>query len=178
MSQPTGVVTLPAEFVGRQGNLPRHCSRHGLPAVRQKDFLLQSKVKIEGNRFMQVGGRGVLGMAERLDQHRKNVRVAEVRGWPLCGRCVRTRALWVSVAAAMFFGGLAVFVGSLIAAAVTDGMPWLAGVAVAGFALLPLSAFPFVLGSLPRLTGARTSPDGASVIVTNPSQAFTAELSR
>ncbi|RBM16220.1 hypothetical protein DI005_25565 [Prauserella sp. PE36] len=178
MPQRAGVVTLPADFVAREGNLPRHCARHGLPAVRQHDFLLQSKVKIEGNRFLQVGGRGVLGMAERLDQHGRKVRVAEVKGWPLCRRCVRTRALWLTVAATLFFGGLAAFAGSLIAAAVTDGMPWLAGVAVAGFALLPLSAFPFVLGSIPRLTGAETSPDGASVVIKNPSRAFTAELPR
>lgn len=176
MPHHNGVVTLPADFVGQPGNLPRHCSRHGLPAIRQKDFVLQSKVKIEGNRFMQVGGRGVLGMAERLDQHRKKVRVADVKGWPLCQKCTRTRALWLAIASTMFFGGLGAFVGSLIVGAVTDGMPWLAGVAVAGFVLMPLAAFPFVLGSLSRLTGAETSPDGASVIIENPSYAFTAEL--
>ncbi|WP_245992503.1 hypothetical protein [Prauserella muralis] len=115
-------------------------------------------------------------MAERLDQHRRNVRVADVKGWPLCRKCTRTRAWWLTVASVLFFGGLAAFAGALIVAGVTDGMPWLAGVAVAGFVLMPLSAFPFVLGSLPRLTGAQTSPDGASVIVTNPSEAFAAEV--
>lgn len=76
----------------------------------------------------------------------------------------------------MFFGGLAAFVGSLVVTAATDGMQWLAAVAVAGFALMPLAAFPFVMGSLPRLTRARISPDGASVAIENPSHAFTAEL--
>lgn len=61
-------------------------------------------------------------------------------------------------------------------AAVADGMQWLGGVAFAGFALLPLAAFPFSLGSLPRLTGARTSPDGAAVIIEAPTEAFAAEL--
>ncbi|MEU6646382.1 hypothetical protein ABZ863_28070 [Saccharomonospora sp. NPDC046836] len=177
MPQHTGVVTLPVDSVGQPGNLPRHCSRHGLSAVLQKDFVLQPKVKIEGNRFTQVSGRGVLGMAERLDQYRKKVRVADIKGWPLCQKCTRTRALWLTVASAMFFGGLAAFVGSLIAAAVTDGMQWLATVAVAGFALMPLAAVPFTMGSLPRLTRARTSPDGTSVIIESPSHAFTAELS-
>ncbi|MGH3470312.1 MAG: hypothetical protein ACRDQF_21550, partial [Thermocrispum sp.] len=87
MPDRTGVVTLPAEFVGRSGNLPSRCARHGQPAVQRKDFLLQSRVKIKGNRFMQVGGRGVLGMAERLDQYGKKVRVTGVKGWPLCRKC-------------------------------------------------------------------------------------------
>lgn len=176
MPYDTDAVTLPADFVGQPGNLPRHCSRHGLPAVRQKDFVLQSKVKIEGNRVMQVGGRGAVGMAERLDQHKKKVRLAEVKGWPLCQKCARTRAVWLTVASVLFFGGLVGLVGSLILGSVSDGMPWLAGVAVAGFALMPIAAFPFVLGSLSRITGAQTSPDGASVIIANPSRAFVAEL--
>ncbi|MBK1783520.1 hypothetical protein [Prauserella cavernicola] len=176
MSHRAEVVTVPAEFVGRPGNLPRHCSRHGEPAVQHKDFLLQSKVKIQGSRFGQVQGRGALAMAERLDQHGKKVRVAEVKGWPLCRRCVRTRARWLAVACVFFLGGLALFAGSLIVAAVTDGMPWLAGVAVAGFALMPLSAFPFVRGSMSRLIGARASDDGSAVLIENPSRAFAAEL--
>ncbi|MFF5989858.1 hypothetical protein [Prauserella flavalba] len=115
-------------------------------------------------------------MAERLDQHGKKVRTTDVKGWPLCRKCVRTRALWLAAASALFFGGLAAFAGSLIVSAIADGMPWLAGVAVAGFVLMPLAAVPFVLGSLPRLTRAQTSPDGASVVIENPSPAFTAEL--
>jgi hypothetical protein len=172
----SGVVMLPVQFVGLPGNLPRSCARHGLPAVRGKDFALQSKVTIEGNRFMQVGGMGVLGTAERLGQYRKKVRVTDVKGWPLCSKCTRTRAWWLVAASAMFFGGLVAFAGSMFVGVFTDGMPWLAGVAAVGFVLMPLSAVPFAQGSLSRLTGARTSPDGSSVIVENPSDAFTAEL--
>ncbi len=174
MSRSPGVVTLPADVVGKPGNLPRHCTRHGPPAVRQQDFVLQSKVTVEGNRFLNQSN--VIGMGERLSDYGKKVRTADVKGWPLCRRCTSTRALWLAVASVMFFSGLAAFVGSLVLAAVTDGMQWLGGVAFAGFALLPLAAFPFWLGSLPRLTGARTSPDGTSVIIENPSQAFAAEL--
>ncbi|WP_034268057.1 hypothetical protein [Haloechinothrix halophila] len=174
MSRLPGVVTLSADTVGQPGNLPRHCSRHGLPAVRQQDFVLQSKVKLEGNRALLQSN--VIGMSERLSDYGKKVRTADVKGWPLCRKCTRSRALWLAVASVMFFGGLATFVGSLVVAAVADDMQWLGGVAFAAFAVLPLAAFPFSLGSLPRLTGARTSPDGASVIIEQPSQAFAAEL--
>lgn len=176
MPKPTGARMLPVGLVEQPGQLPRHCSRHGLPAVLQRDFLLQSQVKIEGNRFLQVGGRGALGIADRLAQHGKKVRVAHVKDWPLCRKCIRARTWWLAVAFVLSFGGLAALVGSLVVGALTDGMPWLAGVAAGGFILMPLSAFPFVLGSLPRLTGARTAPDGASVIIENPSDAFIAEL--
>lgn len=147
-SGPVAVVTVSAARVGRHGCLPTHCSRHGLPAVRQQDFVLQSKPRLGGT---------------------------DVRGWPLCGRCVRARVCWLAVASVLFFGGLAVFAGSLIAAAASDG-PWLAGLAAAGFVLMPLAAVPFALGSLPRLIRARTSSDGESVVISRPSRAFTAQL--
>ncbi|WP_260194768.1 hypothetical protein [Actinophytocola gossypii] len=171
-------MTLPADVVQRPGNLPRYCSRHGLPAVRRVDFALQSAVRIEGSRFRAVGGSGALGMADRLGQHGKKVRVVHVRSWPLCGRCNRTRVGWLTLAAIMFFGGLTAFVGSLIVGIVVDGAQVLAAVAVGGFVLLPLAAFPFARGGLARIVGARTSPDGATVLVENPSQAFLAGLPR
>lgn len=176
MSHHHGVVTLPADFVQQPGNLPTHCSRHGLPAVRRVDFALQSRVNIEGSRFRDVGGAGAVGMAERLSQHGKKVRVTHVRGWPLCGTCTRTRAAWLTLASVVFFGGLVALVGSLIVGMVADGVQALAAVAALGFVMLPLAAFPFSRGSLARLVGARTSPDGALVLVENPSHAFLADL--
>lgn len=140
------------------------------------DFALQSAVRIEGSRVRQVGGAGAAGMAERLGQHAKKVRVTHVRDWPLCGTCSRTRAGWLTLASIMFFGGLTAFVGALIVGIVVDGVQVLAAVAVGGFALLPLAALPFARGSLARIVGARTSPDGALVLVENPSHAFLAEL--
>jgi hypothetical protein len=46
--------------------------------------------------------------------------------------------------------------------------------ALSGGAPVPvgISAMPFVLGSLPRITRARTSEDGRSVVVTDPHPIF------
>ncbi|WP_243859560.1 hypothetical protein [Amycolatopsis arida] len=172
------VVALPAELVERPGGLPSHCARHGLPAVRRADFALQSKVRIEGSRLRQVGVLGAVGTAERLGQHAKKVRVTHVKGWPLCTVCSRTRAAWLTVSCVMFFGGLLAFAGSLIAGVLAEKgtVPALAGVAVAGFVVMILAAFPFALGSMARIIGASTAPEGGEVRVVNPSQAFVAEL--
>lgn len=176
MSHHQGVVTLAADYVQRPGNLPTHCSRHGLPAVRHVDFALQSRTRIEGSRLRQVGGGGVAGMADRLGQHAKNVRVIHVKGWPLCAGCGRERAGWLTLASVMFFGGLAAFAGSMVVGLVADGVRAFAAVAAGGFVLMPLSAIPFARGSLARLVGARTSAEGSLVLVQNPSHAFLAEL--
>ncbi|MER7113989.1 hypothetical protein ABT332_05810 [Saccharomonospora azurea] len=117
-------------------------------------------------------------MAERLDQHARKVRTTEVRGWPLCDVCTRTRTLWLSVAAVLFFGGLLVFAGSLVAGILAEKgtMRALAGVAVAGFVLMIVSAFPFSKGGMSRVIGASTAPQGDAVLVENPSPSFRAEL--
>ena len=169
-----GPRSLPADWVGVSGHLPRHCSRHGLPAVATKDFALQSRVDRAAAR--RQPGAGAVDMANRLARHGTQVRVVHVRGWPLCPRCLRTRRWWLAIASVLFFGGLVAFAGALLGGALTDGAPWLAAVAGGGFVLLPLSALPFSRGALGRLTGARTSPDGTSVLVDEPSEPFAAEL--
>ncbi|EHK85289.1 hypothetical protein SZMC14600_16691 [Saccharomonospora azurea SZMC 14600] len=112
--------------------------------MKRADFTLQSRVPLEGSRTRRVGVLGAVGMAERLDQHARKVRTTEVRGWPLCDVCTRTRTLWLSVAAVLFFGGLLVFAGSLVAGILAEKgtMRALAGVAVAGFVLMIVSASP------------------------------------
>lgn len=172
MSYVTESVTLSADFVARQGKLPQYCTRHGQLATTRKNFALQSKVQIEGRRFFA----NVFTQAERLAQHGAKVRVIDVKDWPLCPTCVRTRATWVSIASLLFFGGLTALIGSLLVAAFTDGMQWLAAVAAIGFVAMPLAAWPFARGSMGRLISARTAPDGESVIVEHPSSAFLAEL--
>lgn len=166
------VVTLPADLVQRPSGLPGSCSRHGRPAAKRVDFALQSKTQPHGGRLT------VFGMADRLGQHAKAVRVTHVKGWPLCRTCVRTRAVWFTLSLVLFFGGLLAFAGSLVAGVIAEKgtVQWLAAVAVGGFLLMIVSAFPFSVGSLSRVTGARTSADGESVIVAHPSDAFTAEL--
>ena len=180
MQHQPNVVTLPADFVAQPGNLPARCTRHGRPAVRRMDFALQSKVHIEGSRLRQVGVFGVLGMAERLGQHGRKVRVTDVKDWPLCQECVRTRTFWLTISRIMFFGGLlAIVVSATIALVAEEGtVKPLAWVFVLGFLLLPLAAFPFSIGSIPRIIGANTAPEGGSVLVVDPSEEFAAELPR
>lgn len=180
MPQQPRVVTLTAELVGQPGSLPGHCTRHGRPAVRRANFALQSKVDIEGSRFRQVAFLGVIGMAARLGEYGTKVRITDVREWPLCQTCVRTRIFWLIVAGVMFYGGLLAFVGSIIVGIIAEKgtVAPLAGVAMLGFMLLPLAAFPFYVGSIPRLIGARTAPEGGSVLVVDPSDEFVAELPR
>ncbi|TWH20822.1 hypothetical protein JD82_02671 [Prauserella rugosa] len=166
-------ITLPADVVGRAGNLPPHCTRHGRPASRRKDFALQSTVRLRGNRLLSGN---VLSQADRLAQHGSKVKVTDVKGWPLCPLCVRTRAVWMTLASALLFGGLLAFLGALVVGAFTEGASWLAAVAAIGFVLLPVSALPLSRGAMSRVIGARTSPDGQSVIVDKPSAAFVADL--
>ncbi|NIJ12739.1 uncharacterized membrane protein YgdD (TMEM256/DUF423 family) [Saccharomonospora amisosensis] len=128
----------------------------------------------------QVGLRGMLGMAERLGEHAGKVRVTRVSGWPLCDVCARTRAAWLTVSCAMFLAGLLAFAGSLVAGILAERgtVPALAGVAMAGLVVLILSAFPFARGGMARIIGARTAPEGGSVLVVNPSAEFRAGLPR
>ncbi|CAM2947899.1 hypothetical protein SAXI111661_10120 [Saccharomonospora xinjiangensis] len=177
MSVESGVVRIPAELAER-GELPSHCARHGRPAVRRADFALQSTVHIEGSRARQVGIFGVLGMAERLGQHARKVRVTHVKGWPLCEICARTRTVWLAIAAVLAVGGLLTFAGSLVAGALAEHgtVRSLAAVAMVGFVVMIISAFPYAKGGMARVIGASTAPEGGAVLVDNPSQAFLAEL--
>ncbi len=166
-------ITLPVEVVGVRGNLPRYCTRHWRAASRRKDFALQSRVALRGNRLLSGN---VLSQAERLAQHGSKVKVADVKGWPLCARCVRTRAFWMTLASVLLYGGLLAFLGALVVGVFSEGVPWLAAVAAVGFVLLPVSALPFSRGAMSRIIGARTSSDGTSVIVERPSAEFVADL--
>lgn len=166
-------ITLPVQIVGVPGNLPRYCTRHGRAASHRKDFALQSRVALRGNRLLSGN---VLSQAERLAQHGNKVKVADVKGWPLCARCVRTRAIWMTLASVLLFGGLLAFLGALVVGVFTEGAPWLAAVAAMGFVVLPMSALPLSRGAMSRIIGARTSSDGTSVIVACPSAEFVADL--
>lgn len=142
---------------------------------------MQSKVRIEGSRLRQVGGFGVIGMAERLGQHARKVQITQVRDWPLCTACTRTRRAWLTLAGILFFGGFLTFATSLVVAGlfVENGTAHaLAGVAMAGFVATPLAAFPFARGSITRIIGASTAPEGGAVLVENPSKQFCDELPR
>lgn len=163
------VVELPAELV-EQGDLPSSCTRHGRPAARRVDFALQSKTKPTGARL------NVIGVADRLSEHVMSVQVTRVKHWPLCRRCVRTRTSWLAGSAGLLLGGLAAISGSLIALAFAGNRALLGLVFLLGFLAIVAAPYLFYLGSLPRLTRARTSSNGTSVEVTNPSHEFRASL--
>lgn len=117
-------------------------------------------------------------MAELLLERAHKVRVTEVRGWPLCDVCARTRTLWLTVSSVMFFGGVLTFLGSLVIGMLAEKgtVQALAVVAMAGFMLIVLSAFPFARGGMARIIGASIAPEGDKVLVENPSRPFLAEL--
>lgn len=173
MDQVPNIVTIPADLVQQAGNLPGHCSRHGRPALKRVDFALQSKVRPSGLRILTGN---VLSAADRISEYAKKVRVAHVKGWPLCPACLRTRAIWFSTAMVMFFGGLVAFAGSLLVGVFVEVPKAFAAVAAIGFVVMVLSAIPFHRASYARVVSAATSADGTTVIVVEPKQEFTAEL--
>jgi hypothetical protein len=116
-------------------------------------------------------------MAARFAEYGRTVRVADVRGWPLCRRCARTRTIWFGVSLVTFWGGLVVFACAMLLGLLdmrAGGS--LAAVACAGLAGMLVAVLPFRRGSLPRLIGARTAPDGREVIVERAHPAFVAAL--
>lgn len=173
MDQVPNVVRIPTDLVEQVGDLPGHCSRHGRPAVKRVDFALQSKVRPPGSRILSGN---VLSAADQISEYAKTVRVAHVKGWPLCPACVRTRVIWFSTAMVMFFGGLVAFAGSLVVGVFVEVPKVFAAVAAIGFVVMVLSAFPFHRASYARVASAATSADGTAVIVVDPNREFTAEL--
>lgn len=167
-------VVLSAELAGTVGALPSYCVRHGREAVRRKDFVLQSRAKPEGGRFMSVNP---LGMAGRLGEKTRKTRFVRVRRWPLCEGCARTRLTLFSLTQAMFWSALVLVIASLVGR-VISGHPStsLGALGGSGLVLLHGSVFVFYIGSLPRLVQARASDDGQSVIVSRPHPNFSDDV--
>lgn len=114
----------------------------------------------------------------RAEEYTSQVKITRVRDWPLCADCVRTHTTGLVLASVMFCSGLAAVVISFIAATVTDGtQPSLAVPLLGGFAAMLLAVLPLRWGSLPRLTRAWTTDDGAAVRVDDPHPEFAAGLS-
>ena len=167
-------VVLSAKLAGTAGALPSCCARHGRDAVRRKNFVLQSRAKPEGSRFMSANP---LGMAGRLGEKARATRFVRVRGWPLCSVCVRKRLSLFSLTQVMFWSGL-ILVLAAVAGRIASGQPsaLLGGLAGLGFVLLLGSAFFFYIGSVPRLVQARASEDGESVTIRRPHPNFAGEV--
>lgn len=173
-SQSQGPVTIPSTMVTTPGSLPDVCARHGRSTARRVDFALQSRTQISGSRALSGN---VLSMGNRLGQWAQQVRVTHVRGWPLCPTCTARRRVFFWCSFVMFWGGLTALAVSLVIRLVA-GEPTSALLvpALLGFGLPVLAVIPFVQGSLPRITLARTSSDGTAVVIDKPHPTFAAQL--
>jgi hypothetical protein len=156
--------------------IPRvhRCARHGSPVGRRVSFALQSRPKLNESNPALSGN--VLATAGRVAEHAGKVRVTRITDWPLCARCVRTRRWWLLVASVCFWGGLALLAGAVVARVVSGQSAVLGIPMIGGIVLAIASPAPFVLASLPRITQARTSDDGAAVLVRDAHPEFAAEV--
>ncbi|GAA4613593.1 hypothetical protein GCM10023108_14780 [Saccharopolyspora hordei] len=168
-----GEIRIPVDTATTPGGLPQCCAAHGRVAVRQVDFALQSRVQVDGNRVLSSS---LLGVADRIGERARRVKVARVRGWPLCRGCARRRSVLFGLSQLLFWGGLASIAAALLVRLIGGVQATFLGVlAFGGFIVALASVVPFVAGSLPRITRARTSDDGGSVIVEDPHPAFVAQ---
>ncbi|GAB2659330.1 hypothetical protein GCM10027271_17520 [Saccharopolyspora gloriosae] len=167
-------VRVPAQVAETPGALPGCCARHGRNSARSVDFALQSRAEPQGSRAMSANP---LGVAGRLGERAQKVRITRVRDWPLCTTCARQRTAGLVLANALFWGGVVLIAGALAARLITGVQsPALGAALLGGFFAAIVSVVPFVLGSLPRITGARTSEDGSEVVLTAPHPAFVTAL--
>lgn len=156
-----GAIEIPADWLATNPALPDRCVKHGLPAEQRVDFVVKSRPKVAPAQKILIPGYTALN---RADEYLTKVRFVKVRGWPLCAECVRRRRLGLALAAALFFGGVAAIVGSLIArAATSDDSPLLGVLVMAGFVAILLSPLPFSWAGLPKLTHTRATPSGDAV---------------
>ncbi len=168
-------VTLPAELVQEPGNLPEHCSRHGRPAAKRADFPLPVKKRPAASASLT---NNAFNTVSKTNERTKRPRALLVKGWPLCPACVRSRTVWLTTTFVLFFGGLVAFFGALGVQVALDTPPvnTLALLAMIGFVAMAAAALPSYLASHARLVKANPTPDGASVIVIDPSEEFRSGL--
>ncbi|HEY0700926.1 MAG TPA: hypothetical protein VGD43_24345 [Micromonospora sp.] len=150
------------------------CARHGRPVAKRINFVLQSRPRLESN--VALSG-NVAATTGRVAEHARKVKVTRVSGWPLCATCVRTRILWVTIAAICFWGGLLAFAGAVVARLVIGHPSTALSIPLyAGIVGVIASPAPFVLGSVPRVINARTSDDGSAVVVRDPDPRFAEQV--
>lgn len=165
-------VWVPAR-VCSEGRLPDRCSRHGRGQVRRKYLALQSRVQ---HTDVPRRGSNPLTAFARVGERARKARITWVRGWPLCATCVRTRVFWFGLVQVLFWGGVLLLVGAVVARVRIGQEEVLAAPAVAGLAMMLCSVLPFVRGSYGRILGARTSQDGEHVILDRPAPEFVRRL--
>jgi hypothetical protein len=169
-------VSVPASWVTSGRAMPAHCARHGLPAARRADFALQSRPQMPNNQWTNGNLFSTVG---RLSDRARRVKVVRVQAWPLCARCARTRAIWLTAAQILFWGGLAAAVGAIVARILADEPSPVLGIPLlGGFALVLASPFVLQVAALGRITQAETSADGSQVLVRDAHPAFVEEMAR
>ncbi|WP_328477666.1 hypothetical protein OHA21_25080 [Actinoplanes sp. NBC_00393] len=113
----------------------------------------------------------------RAEEYLKKVTFVEVRGWPLCPRCVRRRNGGRVAAAVLLFGGVAAMILSVVVTlTVARGERAWSIPFLAGFAAVLLSPWPFSWAGLPKVTQTQANPDGSAVLVDHPHGEFRRQL--
>jgi hypothetical protein len=165
------MIEIPVEFLAAGASLPDVCTRHGSPAVQRADFVIKSRPDLGSPGKLAIPGYTVLNRAE---DYARKVKSIEVRGWPLCRRCVRRRAGGRTAAGVLFFGGTAAMVIAAIAAlTIADGNRLLSIPFMAGFVTAVLLApWMFAWAGLALITRAQATADGTAVRVDEPHAEF------
>lgn len=154
------------------GRVPDHCSQHGLPAVRRKDFAIPSRPAITTSHWSNL----TKGMNARLWEWMQKVKHVRVRGWPLCQRCLNARMPWMPLAMLMFWGGAAWIVGLVVAGLATAvSEAFFSYTFFAAFGVMIGAVLPGVRGGYQRIIRAHASDDGTAVVVESPHPVFVAE---
>lgn len=168
------MIEIPTETLAAGRPLPGVCAKHGLPAVQRVDFVVKSRPDLGSPGRLAIPGYTALSRAE---EYVKKVTFVEVRGWPLCARCVRRRATGRIAAAALLFGGLGVMILSVVVTlTVAQGNRLWSIPFLAGFAAMILSPWPFSWAGLPRVTQTQANRDGSAVVVDHPNDEFCRQL--
>ncbi|MEO6900437.1 MAG: hypothetical protein ABI160_10875 [Mycobacteriaceae bacterium] len=156
------------------------CAPHGAPVVRRLPLAVRFLPTYAGEQQL---GRGVFlgsyfGRLQRATQRQAESVDVDVRGWPVCTRCARTRRSWVAATLLLLALGVAGVVTAFVVSATAGPQAWLMAPLLGGFFVVLASVVPLVVGSWPRITGTHGSPDGSAVLVDHAHPAFIAQTQR
>lgn len=183
MSAGSGPATaeFPAEPFAAVTQWPPRCAPHGRPPVDQVRAPIVSWPRRQAHKHAALGALGaVFAVLETLSQQRR----VWVDNWPMCSRCHRRRQRLRWTTRLMAWGGLAGFVGGLVAGIVIRNVtgdyasPWLIVPILAGLATLLASAIPLTYAQPSRIARTWVTPDGERVRLIRPDPEFAREVRR
>ncbi|MFI6433759.1 hypothetical protein [Rhodococcus oryzae] len=151
---------------------PRACSAHGLPESRRVKMMVRTKPsasRAPGRRFSITAN--IFSTAAGVSEDSQHAVLVKAR-WPLCRQCDLRRRVYFGSFLLMLASGLLALIAVVLIRATGDASPSLIWPFLIGLALLLGSVVPFVLGSLPRLTGTHAATDGSGLIVEHPDPKF------